>query len=81
MQPLTQNDLAKQTPWADESLLYFVLIFTSLVASASFFTGFALSMQGGYPSELLNNHLWSAALYVCFFSTMCIPQGPAVEKE
>ncbi|MEZ7957683.1 MAG: hypothetical protein QMC23_03485 [Rubritalea sp.] len=76
-------EVARKKSWikADESLLYFVLIFTSLVASASFFTGFALSMQGGYPSELLNNHLWSAALYVCFLALCASLKGRQSKKN
>jgi|GEM_PF-1127458 len=64
-------EISRNRNWvqADDNLLYFILLFTSLVASASFFTGFALSMQGGYASELLSNHLWSAALYVCFLAS------------
>ena len=67
-------EISRKLGWvkADNSLLYFILIFTSLVASASFFTGFALAMQGGYPSELLSDHLWSAAIYVCFLALCAV---------
>jgi len=75
-------EIAKRRDWvkADNSLLYFILLFTSLIASASFFTGFALAMQGGYPSELLRNHLWSAALYVCFLALCVSFKGRLVGK-
>ncbi|MFT5905935.1 MAG: mono/diheme cytochrome c family protein [Cryomorphaceae bacterium] len=64
--------ISRKCGWveADDKLIYFLLLFTSLVACASFFTGFALSLQGGYNSELLSDHLWSAAFYVCFL-TLC----------
>lgn len=52
----------------DKSVLVIILLFTSLFANASFFTGFILASQGGYPSDLLNDHLWSAAAYVCFLA-------------
>lgn len=63
-------EISRKFNWveADDKLIYFLLLFTSLVASASFFTGFILSLQGGYNSELLSNHLWSAAFYVCFLA-------------
>jgi mono/diheme cytochrome c family protein len=66
---------------ADNCLLYFILVFTSLFASASFFTGFVLAKQGGYPSELLNNHLWCAAVYVCFLALCAVLKQRTIGGE
>lgn len=70
-------ELARKMRWieADDSLLYFILLFTSIVASASFFSGFALAMQGGFPSELLSDHLWSAAAYVSLLALCAFLKG------
>jgi mono/diheme cytochrome c family protein len=75
-------EIAKKRDWvkADNSVLYFILLFTSLVASASFFSGFVLSMQGGYPSDLLSNHLWSAAIYVSFLALSALLKGRLAGK-
>jgi uncharacterized membrane protein len=59
-------ELSKWLKWirADDGLLYFILVVSSLFASASFFSGFALAKQGGFPQDLLSKHLWCGAAYV-----------------
>ena len=76
-------ELSKKLGWvkADDCLLYFILLITSLFASASFFTGFALAQQGGFPDELLNRHLWCAAAYVCFLTVCAVLKQRAIGKE
>ncbi len=70
-------EIARKFSWiqADDSLLYFLLLFTSIVASFSFLTGFALAMQGGFPTELLSDHLWSATGYVCLLTICAVLKG------
>lgn len=72
-------EISRKLKWvnAEDGLLYFILLFTSIVASASFFSGFALAMQGGFPSELLSDHLWSATAYVCFLALCAFLKGHA----
>lgn len=61
-------DLGTRLRWVqtDVRLLSFMLVCTSSFAHLSFFSGYVLSKQGGYPADLLNKHLWSASVYVAF---------------
>lgn len=67
-------ELAKKRQWilVDASLLHYILLFTAFFANLSFFSGYTLSMQGGYPSELLNYHFYFAAAYVVFLTVSMV---------
>jgi len=63
-------DIVRKMQWAqlDRAALLVILLFTSLFANVSFFTGFLLSTQGGFAEDLLSDHLWCAAFYVVFLA-------------
>ncbi|MBK1877617.1 c-type cytochrome domain-containing protein [Pelagicoccus mobilis] len=44
----------------------FLWLLAALSSSASFASGYFLGNEGGYDSELLNRHLWSAAAFTAF---------------
>lgn len=62
--------LKKSGPTAARDFLW---LLTAIAASISFATGYLLGEEGGYDTELLNDHLWAAAIFTSLcWSTLAV---------